>query len=255
MAFEVANASQIKVALVCLSNLNRSMEAHALFQKNGYASVRSFGTGSAVKLPGESKEEPNVYEFGDAYVNIAADLKKKNFQRSVYHTCLNWYHSILSILRYKRNGMIQMIERNMKVKAAPERWHNEAERFQIVVSYDRRAYESIIEGTFFSRRIWRIIAPEDVIHRPVREGFGINPVHLVNIETKDTHEEATNGALASLDLMERVCSLLSLPCFLVNAFLSMQICRSTDWESEIEDLLAEVEEKSGLSLLHSIYYY
>jgi hypothetical protein len=47
-------------------------------------------------------------------------------------------------------------------------------------------------------------ALSDITHRPRREGDGLSPVHVVNVETKDTHEEATNGALAALDLMERV---------------------------------------------------
>lgn len=52
--------SNPSVALVCLSNLNRSMEAHNLFIKNGIPNVSSFGTGTKVRLPGESVQAPNV---------------------------------------------------------------------------------------------------------------------------------------------------------------------------------------------------
>jgi hypothetical protein len=39
-----------------------------------------------------------------------------------------------------------MVDRNAKVKPAPERWHDERERFNLVISFDRLAYESIIDG-------------------------------------------------------------------------------------------------------------
>ena len=40
-----------RFAMVCASNMNRSMEAHALLQKAGY-DVHSYGVGQHVKLPG-----------------------------------------------------------------------------------------------------------------------------------------------------------------------------------------------------------
>jgi RNA polymerase II subunit A C-terminal domain phosphatase SSU72 len=152
------NPEKVTVALVCLSNLNRSMESHALFNKHGYLQgVRSFGTGRAVVLPGESIDTPNVralelgstwalvlngtirlpppptpsqiYAFGEPYAVISADLSKKNRQH------------------YLRKGMIQMAERDAEVKPAPERWHDSPDRFHVVITFDRRAYESVCEGT------------------------------------------------------------------------------------------------------------
>jgi hypothetical protein len=45
----------------------------------------------------------------------------------------------------------------------------------------------------------------DILHRPPRDGCGVAPVHVINIETKDTHEEAVNGARAAWELMVAVC--------------------------------------------------
>jgi hypothetical protein len=45
----------------------------------------------------------------------------------------------------------------------------------------------------------------DILHRAPRDGCGVAPVHVINIETKDTHEEAVNGARAAWELMVAVC--------------------------------------------------
>jgi RNA polymerase II subunit A C-terminal domain phosphatase SSU72 len=53
------------------------MEAHALLQRKGF-NVRSYGTGTQVKLPGPAADKPNIYEFGVPYQFIYEDLKSKN---------------------------------------------------------------------------------------------------------------------------------------------------------------------------------
>ncbi len=54
---------KLKVAVVCSSNMNRSMEAHAVLAKKMFC-VSSFGTGNKIKIPGPSRKEPNTYDFG-----------------------------------------------------------------------------------------------------------------------------------------------------------------------------------------------
>jgi hypothetical protein len=39
-----------------------------------------------------------------------------------------------------------MVERDAKVKQAPERWQEERSQFQLVITFDRRVFESVVDG-------------------------------------------------------------------------------------------------------------
>ena len=70
---------KLKVAVICSSNMNRSMEAHSVFAKRDFQ-VSSYGTGDKVKIPGKNPREPNCYPFGTSYEEIYKDLVKKDRQ-------------------------------------------------------------------------------------------------------------------------------------------------------------------------------
>ena len=89
----------LRLAVVCSSNQNRSMEAHNILSKRGF-SILSFGTGTNMKLPGPARDRPNVYDFRAMYDDVYKDLLRKDKEL------------------YMQNGVLRMLERNMEKEMA-----------------------------------------------------------------------------------------------------------------------------------------
>jgi len=191
--------SNLFVAVVCSSNMNRSMEAHHFLAKKKFK-VRSFGTGDKVKLPGTSFDKPNVYEFGVPYSEIYEDLssKDKNY--------------------YTQNGLLHMLDRNRRIKSAPERFQACTEQFDVIITCEERVYDQVIE--FLENR----------------ESTSNVPVHVINLEIQDNHEEAVAGA------------------FLVSDLVSM-LAKTSDLDNEIDEVCYNFETENNKSILHCIMFY
>ncbi|MEW5304901.1 MAG: hypothetical protein WDW36_007478 [Sanguina aurantia] len=113
-------------AMVCASNMNRSMEAHLVLQRAGLK-VDSFGVGGHVKLPGPSQREPNIYAFGTPYTKIYADLVSKDSEL------------------YTRNGLLTMLSRNIDIKTAPEKFQLCMTVFDVVITFEERVMDQVME--------------------------------------------------------------------------------------------------------------
>ncbi|KAK8398896.1 hypothetical protein O3P69_004177 [Scylla paramamosain] len=155
--------AELSFAVICSSNMNRSMEAHAFLSKKGF-NVRSFGTGDKVKLPGPAPDKPNCYEFGTSYDDIYNDLLKKDKTL------------------YTQNGLLHMLDRNRRIKPDPERFQISKDKFDIIITCEERVYDQVLEC--LEARI-----PEEN-----------TPVHVINIDIQDNHEEATIGAFMICEL-------------------------------------------------------
>jgi RNA polymerase II subunit A C-terminal domain phosphatase SSU72 len=197
----VAGKMRLRHAMVCASNQNRSMEAHALLVQQGL-DVNSYGTGAHVKLPGPSIREPNVYSFGTPYRSIFDDLKRKDPEL------------------YKRNGLLRMLKRNLRVKEAPQRWQDNAAdgAFDVIFTFEERVFDMVIENL------------------ENREQRLMKSVLVINLEVKDNPSEAAVGARLVLDLCTKLEGVDS-------------------WEDEIDAIVRQFEKQHKRRLIYTISFY
>jgi RNA polymerase II subunit A C-terminal domain phosphatase SSU72 len=232
--------NSLRICVVCASNLNRSMEAHAILHNHGYT-VASYGTGSKVRLPGETAYTPNVYDWRTPYKAIIGDLRSKNEAR------------------YKRNGVLAMLERDAIIKEAPQRFQDEAEHFDIVICFERRIFDAVCaELTERSARAASQPLPGASSASTSSNATGggsdgsgsgsgssvplsldvLRACHVLNLETVDNHAEALNGAVNALKLVQAIYS-----------------AKDGDWEAEIDAILDQFERERDKEMLHTIIYY
>jgi len=159
------------------------MESHLRLAQAHYP-VISFGTGSLVRLPGPTITQPNVYQFNKtSYDSIYKELEAKDPRL------------------YRANGILNMIGRNREVKWGPERWQD----WQIGIPRLSHAKDMGSEGSeggvvdvviTCEERCWDAVI-DDLLNR----GSPLNrPVHVINVDIRDNHEEAAVGGRAILDL-------------------------------------------------------
>lgn len=163
--------------------------------------VFSYGTGNAVRLPGPTPEQQNVYAFGTAYSSMLDDLRSKDAEL------------------YEKLGLVQMLERNVRVKTAPQKFQDEAGvEFDVIVTFETRVFDAVVE------------------HLSNRDSRSFKVVHVFGLHIKDNPEAALVGGLNTVQL------------------LSM-LAESQDWENNIAHVLEEFQQKSGKQVLHAVLFY
>jgi len=134
------------------------------------AQVESFGVGTKVRLPGNSADTPNIYDFDSVtYEQIYQDLKGQD------------------PVLYRRNGLLTMLERNMSVKRGPQRWQDQRDLdLDVVITFEERVFNLLVD---------------DVNQR---SGSG-EALLVVNMDVVDRHEEA----LVAGPQVVRLCNMLN----------------------------------------------
>ncbi|OIR57790.1 MAG: phosphoric ester hydrolase Ssu72 [Amphiamblys sp. WSBS2006] len=160
----------MRIAIVCANNQNRSMAAHHLLLNSG-VDVCSYGTSAQVRIPAKEREAVNTYSFGKTYEEMLLDLKAKDEDF------------------YTRTGILQMLRRNMEVKARPQRFQDANTPFDVVICCDSRCFD-IIHSFYLAQAAAQAEA-----------GAGAQVAsYLVNFEIEDTPQTATAAAEHILSL-------------------------------------------------------
>lgn len=139
---------------------------------------------------------------------ISEIQKKKN--PKVYLT--------FSAFSYTQNGLLHMLDRNRRIKLAPERFQTCTEQFDVIITCEERVYDQVIE--FLENR----------------ESTSNVPVHVINVDIQDNHEEAVAGA------------------FLISDLVSM-LAKTSDLDNEIDEVCYNFETENNKNILHCIMFY
>nr|CAG4652190.1 EOG090X0E4R [Triops cancriformis] len=113
-----------------------------------------------------------------------------------------------------------MLDRNRRIKPGPEQFQTSTEHFRVIISCEERVYDQLIE----------------CLENRTSQGTGTEPVHIINMDIQDNHEEATIGAF--------------LICELVNMLVS-----SDDLDNDMDELLQDFEAKCQRPILHCLLFY
>jgi RNA polymerase II subunit A C-terminal domain phosphatase SSU72 len=204
------------------------MEAHLRLSAANYP-VISFGTGSLVRLPGPSLTQPNVYHFNKtSYDSMYKELEDKDPRL------------------YRANGILNMLDRNRNVKWGPERWQDWRIGEPRLDHANERGFEGTEGGVAdivitCEERCWDAVV--DDLHN---RGSPLNrPVHVINVDIKDNHEEALVGGRGILDLADSLNKAAAEERSMKDAaaFDSGNASNRAGFDERVPDILAEWQER------------
>lgn len=119
-----------------------------------------------------------------------------------------------------------MLDRNKRIKSKPERFQNCKDKFDLVVTCEERVYDQVVEGEN-SHKMWLWLRNLKLCNHSAamipmsltfymfshlccssdlnsREQETLQPVHVINVDIQDNHEEATLGAFLICELCQCV---------------------------------------------------
>lgn len=121
--------------------------------------VRSFGAGAQVRMPAAPPNVSHAYDFGVPYAEIHRELS-----------------SVGGTTFYEDMGLLAILERNMRIKEAPERFQDNSDRFNVIITSEERVFDLVVE------------------HLQESSSHSGDSVHVINVETQDVPTEAVKAA-------------------------------------------------------------
>jgi Ssu72-like protein len=102
--------------------------------------------------------------------------------------------------------MLQMLERNKKIKAWPERFQDTDKQFDVIITCEERCYDIVCEGLkgkyyTFIFLLWWSLWWLELVNSNKNDN---KAVYVVNFDIKDNHEDATIGGRSILQLAQSV---------------------------------------------------
>lgn len=108
-----------------------------------------------------------------------------------------------SEISYSANGLLPMLDRNRRIKLAPERWQENRAVADIVITCEERCFDAVCDGN--DSQICGNYSTHSLYTDLLSRASEFNkPVHIINMEIKDNHEEALIAGKAMLDLAAAV---------------------------------------------------
>jgi len=143
--------------------------------------------------------KPNVYSFGTPYEVMWKDLKQKDE---------NFYRS---------KGLLRILERNMNVKLAPERFQDSDIVSDVLFCFEDRVFDAVLQHL-------------------QGESDGTRPVHVVNLAVTDNIEEAERNS--------KICAEF---CKEIEEY-------GEDWEEIVVEKIQKYEKALRQPLLHVVLF-
>ena len=163
---------------------------------------RTLPFSNSSSFAGPTPYQPNSYEFGVPYQQMYDQLKSADEAL------------------YIRNGVLKMLDRNLRVKTAPERWQDEKVRvFDVAITYEERVYDALV----------------DDMEEKGSKTFQI--LHVLGLDVRDNHVEAERGAEQTVLLVEMLRS------------------AGEEWEEKLDEIVAEFERRTARIVTHGICFY
>ena len=133
-------------------------------------------------MPGTSADRPNTYPFDTPYEGIYQDLCSKDKKA------------------YTANGVLDMLDRNRRIKRNPEKFQTNFTPFDVILSCEGNSTVC----HFCLRIVLERVYDQILDSFNTREQATFEQCHIINCDIVDNHEDATLGAIILSQIIDEL---------------------------------------------------